>query len=119
MDTAVAAPRSFVWNGTFDATLLVAPIALGLLAAAVVTADPSLYAAVMVADVWFLGYSSEITCGVWAGFDKPRTPIYRGAFSNEVVLPVWTKLMSESFARYKPKDITAPSATPRPTGSRS
>ncbi len=59
-------------------------------------------------DVWFLGYSSELTCGVWAGFDKPRTPIFRGAFSNEVVLPVWSKVMSESFARYQPKEITAP-----------
>lgn len=58
-------------------------------------------------DVWFVGYSSEITCGVWAGFDKPR-PIYRGAFSNEVVLPIWSKLMSESFARYKPKEIAVP-----------
>ncbi|MGV3532992.1 MAG: penicillin-binding transpeptidase domain-containing protein, partial [Chthoniobacteraceae bacterium] len=59
-------------------------------------------------DVWFVGYSSEITCGVWAGFDKPRTPIYRGAFSNEVVLPVWSKLMGESFARYKPQAIAQP-----------
>jgi penicillin-binding protein 1A len=41
-------------------------------------------------DAWFLGYSSEVTCGIWAGFDKPR-PIYRGAFSNEVALPVWAK----------------------------
>src|SRR6202048_777258 len=30
-------------------------------------------------DDWFLGYDSEITCGVWTGFDKPQT-IYRGAF---------------------------------------
>src|SRR5580700_4106799 len=40
-------------------------------------------------DVWFLGYDSEVTCGVWAGFDKPQT-IFRGAFSNQIALPVWT-----------------------------
>jgi penicillin-binding protein 1A len=33
-------------------------------------------------DVWFMGYSSELTCGVWAGFDKSRVPIYFGAFGN-------------------------------------
>ena len=32
--TAAVPSRSYVWNGSFDYTLLVAPIALGLLAAA-------------------------------------------------------------------------------------
>ena len=30
-------------------------------------------------DAWFVGYSSAVTCGVWAGFDKPGS-IYRGPF---------------------------------------
>ena len=59
-------------------------------------------------DVWFLGYSSQVTCSVWAGFDKPRTTIYRGAFSNEIALPIWASLMKETFARYKPKEILPP-----------
>lgn len=59
-------------------------------------------------DVWFIGYSSEITVGVWAGFDKPRTPIYRGAFSNEIALPVWADVMKASFATFKPKEIVQP-----------
>ncbi len=59
-------------------------------------------------DVEFIGYSSAITCGVWAGFDKPRTTIYRGAFSNDIALPVWAEIMKASFADYKPKDITEP-----------
>jgi penicillin-binding protein 1A len=58
-------------------------------------------------DTWFIGYSNAITCGVWAGFDKPQ-PIYRGAFSNEVVLPVWVDVMNASFARFKPKEIQPP-----------
>jgi penicillin-binding protein 1A len=61
-------------------------------------------------DVWFCGYSSEITCGVWAGFDKGRIPIYRGAFSNEVALPIWAEIMRGTFEKYKPRDI------PRPPG---
>jgi penicillin-binding protein 1A len=58
-------------------------------------------------DDWFLGYSSEVTCGIWVGFDKPK-PIYHGAFSNEVALPIWTKVMSATFANYRPKEIAFP-----------
>lgn len=59
-------------------------------------------------DVWFVGYSSAITCGVWAGFDKPRTTIYRGAFANEIALPVWAHVMKASFTDYKPQEIARP-----------
>jgi penicillin-binding protein 1A len=59
-------------------------------------------------DLWFVGYSSEVTCSVWAGFDKPRTTIYRGAFSNEVALPIWANVMKATFASYRPREITAP-----------
>jgi len=59
-------------------------------------------------DVWFMGYSSEITCGVWAGFDKPRTPIFRGAFSSQIALPVWVDIMNASFADYAPKAFSVP-----------
>ena len=55
-------------------------------------------------DAWFVGYSSAVTCGVWAGFDKPR-PIYRGAFSNEVALPIWAGVMKATFATYRPKEF--------------
>jgi 1A family penicillin-binding protein len=58
-------------------------------------------------DAWFVGYSSAITCGVWAGFDKPQ-PIYRGAFSSEIALPVWVEVMNSTFANYKPKEIVQP-----------
>jgi penicillin-binding protein 1A len=58
-------------------------------------------------DDWFVGYDSEITCGVWVGFDKPQT-IYRGAFSNQVALPVWTDLMNTSFAKQPPRELGRP-----------
>lgn len=59
-------------------------------------------------DAWFVGYSSAVTCGVWAGFDKPRTPIYRGAFSNEIALPIWAGVIKATFAAYNPKDLPPP-----------
>ena len=58
-------------------------------------------------DEWFLGYSSEITCGVWAGFDKPQS-IYRGAFSSDIALPVWVDIMNAGAASYKPAEIEMP-----------
>lgn len=59
-------------------------------------------------DVSFIGYSSAVTCGVWAGFDKPRTTIYHGAFSSDIVLPVWANIMKDTFADYKPAEIGTP-----------
>jgi membrane peptidoglycan carboxypeptidase len=58
-------------------------------------------------DAWFVGYSSEVTCAVWAGLDKPQ-PIYRGAFSNEVALPIWVAVMNATFGEYKPRDFPQP-----------
>jgi hypothetical protein len=61
-------PRTFVWNDTFDATLLLAPISLGLLAAALVSANPAMYAAVVLADLWFLGYHHVVSTYTRLGF---------------------------------------------------
>ncbi len=58
-------------------------------------------------DAWFVGYDSEITCGVWTGFDRPQT-IYRGAFGNDVALPIWTAVMNASLAKNPPRDLGRP-----------
>lgn len=63
-------------------------------------------------DAWFVGYDSELTIGVWAGFDK-RRPIYRGAFSNRIALPVWVDIMNASTAGFAPKEIPRPSLIER------
>ena len=63
-------------------------------------------------DAWFLGYSSEVTCGVWIGLDqqrgKPRASIYRGAFGKDIALPVWAEIMKATFDMYKPVEIVQP-----------
>lgn len=63
-------------------------------------------------DVWFMGYSSQVTCGVWIGFDqlrgKPKQSIYRGAFSKDLALPVWAEVIKATFADYKPSELTQP-----------
>lgn len=63
-------------------------------------------------DLWFLGYTSEITCGVWAGFDKQKT-IYPGAFSNRVLLPAWVDMVNASTTRYVPREVTPPQVAER------
>lgn len=63
-------------------------------------------------DLWFLGYTSTVTCGVWAGFDKSKT-IYPGAFSNRVLLPAWVDMMNASVTRYAPEEITPPQTAER------
>ena len=58
-------------------------------------------------DLWFVGYNREVTCGVWAGFDTPST-IYRGAFSNTTVLPVWVDAMNAAKPSFQPSTIPFP-----------
>lgn len=63
-------------------------------------------------DLWFLGYTSGITCGVWAGFDKQKT-IYPGAFSNRLLLPAWVDMVNASTTRFPPVDIEPPQTAER------
>jgi membrane peptidoglycan carboxypeptidase len=58
-------------------------------------------------DAWFVGYDSAITCGVWAGFDKPQS-IYRGAFGNQIALPVWTDIMNASLEKNPAREVGRP-----------
>jgi 1A family penicillin-binding protein len=55
-------------------------------------------------DALFAGYDSNVTCAVWAGFDKPQK-IYRGAFGRELALPVWVDIMNAAAEHYPPQEI--------------
>lgn len=60
-------------------------------------------------DAWFVGYTSEVTCGVWVGLDQPET-IMPGGYGGKLALPVWADVMNEAVAlNYKP---LAPKAQP-------
>jgi hypothetical protein len=47
---------SYIRSARFDATLLVAPLGVACIAAAIAVVDPKWYAFVLLADVWLLGY---------------------------------------------------------------
>jgi 1A family penicillin-binding protein len=58
-------------------------------------------------DAIFAGYDSQLTCVVWAGFDKPQK-IYRGAFGSVLALPVWVDIMNAAAAKYPPQAFLVP-----------
>ena len=62
------------------------------------------------ADVWFIGYTSDLVAGVWMGMDRPQK-IKGNAQGGVLAAPAWTAFMREVYRR-KP----APPDWPRPDG---
>ena len=63
------------------------------------------------ADTWFLGYNGRITCGVWTGFLQGNSePIYPGAFSRDLAMPVWAAAMNAVEPAFGGKSIVKPEA---------
>ncbi|MDF1756068.1 MAG: transglycosylase domain-containing protein [Verrucomicrobiales bacterium] len=58
-------------------------------------------------DNWFAGFTSEVTCVGWIGFDS-RKKIYDGAFSSDTVLPAWTKVMNAAAKVTDPQPFRPP-----------
>jgi penicillin-binding protein 1A len=50
-------------------------------------------------DAWFLGYTQGLTCGVWVGFDRPKT-IMHGGYGAELALPIWVDVMQAPAANH-------------------
>lgn len=58
-------------------------------------------------DAWFVGYTTEVTAGVWVGFDHPR-PIAAQGYASRIALPVWGGIMKLANEHYTPKKFTPP-----------
>lgn len=58
-------------------------------------------------DLWFMGYTTAVTCGVWVGFDKQKT-IFDQAFSNKLALPIWTDIINASTKGHTAKEFNPP-----------
>jgi len=43
-------------------------------------------------DAWFAGYTSNLTCAVWVGFDTPKKT-FQGGYGATLSLPVWVEVM--------------------------
>jgi hypothetical protein len=64
-----AQPSVAVYSAPFDRTLLLAPVITGLLAGALAVADPRLYAPLLLADLWLLGYHHVVATYTRMTFD--------------------------------------------------
>ncbi|MBC8128593.1 MAG: transglycosylase domain-containing protein [Gloeobacteraceae cyanobacterium ES-bin-144] len=61
-------------------------------------------------DCWFLGYNKRVTCGVWTGFlNSNGEPIYPGAFSRDLAMPVWQAAMNAIAPAFGGGQLAAPS----------
>ena len=61
------------------------------------------------ADTWFLGYNGRVTCGVWTGFLQGNSePIYPGAFSRDLSMPIWAAAMNAAAPSFGGKNIERP-----------
>ncbi len=60
-------------------------------------------------DTWFLGYNKRVSCGVWTGFLQGNgDPIYPGAFSRDLALPVWQAAMNAAAPSFSGGEIKPP-----------
>ena len=50
------------------------------------------------ADVWYIGYTSDLVAGVWMGLDKP-SKIKGNAQGGVLAAPAWTAFMREVYRR--------------------
>jgi penicillin-binding protein 1A len=52
-------------------------------------------------DAWFIGFSPDITCGVWVGFDEKKT-LGNKETGARAALPIWMDFMAAALPRIGP-----------------
>lgn len=50
-------------------------------------------------DAWFIGYTEGLTCGVWVGFDQPKT-IMQSGYGGTLALPIWVDVIESPAANH-------------------
>jgi penicillin-binding protein 1A len=60
-----------------------------------------------VRDAWFAGYSTEIACVVWTGYDD-RTPLGAGESGGATALPAFVEFMRAAHQGVPPTDFPIP-----------
>ncbi len=58
-------------------------------------------------DAWFIGYNSEITVGVYVGYDSPVT-LGQGQTGSNVAAPIFGEFMKKIYEEKKPKPFSVP-----------
>lgn len=55
-------------------------------------------------DAYFVGYTTDIVCGVWVGFDTPQST---GLTGSQAALPAWVQIVKGSSAA-RPQEFPVP-----------
>ncbi|MEY4617543.1 MAG: hypothetical protein RJB66_2503 [Pseudomonadota bacterium] len=58
-------------------------------------------------DGWFIGYTPQISTGVWVGFDQEKT-LGVGEVGGRVALPIWLRYMTAAHRRLPDKNFGVP-----------
>ena len=53
-------------------------------------------------DAWFVGYTPELTTGIWIGFDSFKYSLGNNQVGGRVAAPIWGKYMVEALKEVKP-----------------
>ena len=58
-------------------------------------------------DAWFIGYNSEITVGVFVGFDEPKS-LGKFETGSKVAAPIFRDFMNKNYSQKIPKPFNIP-----------
>jgi len=58
-------------------------------------------------DAWFVGFTPEIVCAVWVGFDDSR-PLGRRESGSRAALPIWVEFMAKAVSQLPDQSIERP-----------
>jgi penicillin-binding protein 1A len=56
-------------------------------------------------DAWFVGYTPQITAGVWVGFDDKQISLGKKETGARAALPIWLEFMQGATAGMPPTDF--------------
>ena len=59
-------------------------------------------------DAWFVGFSTQLCCGVQVGYDDYSTPIGDGMTGSRAALPIWTQFMLYAHDGMEVEDFQIP-----------
>ena len=60
-------------------------------------------------DAWFVGYTPDMACGIWVGYDDHTLSLGGRMSGGVVVAPIWTDFMQIALAGIAPRDFLVPS----------
>ncbi len=58
-------------------------------------------------DLLFIGFSPDLVCGVWMGYDDFR-PLKKGITASTLAVPLWTEFMKEALRGYPVTEFQTP-----------